>query len=237
MPDAMAGPDIPAQAGGFNQKSAIGDLYSAGFIPEAMQMQAALSKGKKDYTLKPGESRYSADNKLIASSNAPVPPSFAEKEAIKSKEQRIKTLREGATSRQGALQKAQNFRDKIAQGKMSTGAWRKFAQEWIPGVWTEQGALSEEFNSFAEIAARSALKASGEIRPTDADVKGMKEAMFGVGRDENVNVNLLDNAIAQMKQDEAEYQTIAGGAPTLPGQKPTDDGPSDINSLVNKYAD
>ena len=64
-------------------------------------------------------------------------------------------------------------------------------------------ASTSWFNAFSEVAARQQLKASGETRPTDADVQGMKQAMFGIGRDEKVNVQLLEDFIAdQIKQNE-----------------------------------
>jgi len=141
-----------------------------------------------------------------------------QEESIKAEQARKSTLSESSANRQAFLEKANKFKRLISgkdlkegETKMSTGGWRKFAQEWIPGVYTKQGELSEEFNSFAEVAARAALKANGEIRPTDADVKGMKEAMFGVGRDENVNIILLDDAIRQIESDNTELQSIEGG--------------------------
>jgi len=138
-------------------------------------------------------------------------------EEIKGTQKRINALRDSASSRKTFLEKANKFK-RLFEGKnleegevqMRSGAGRKFAQEWIPGVWTKQGQLSEEFNAFAETAARAALKASGEIRPTDADVKGMKEAMFGTGRDETVNVTLLNDSIKQMELDETEYNQLKG---------------------------
>lgn len=125
---------------------------------------------------------------------------------------RLKDLEESASSRQSALSRALKFLTLIEQGKMRTGAGRR-AAGYIPGVYTEQGQLDEEFNAFAETAARQALKAAGEQRPTDADVKGMKEAMFGIGRDEKTNINLLNNYIEQQIQDENAYLKLRGIPP------------------------
>ena len=94
---------------------------------------------------------------------------------------------------------------------MFSGAGRK-AATFIPGVFTSQGQFDEEFNAFSEVAARQQLKASGETRPTDADVQGMKQAMLGIGRDEDVNVPLLGHFIeAQIRQDEELDQLVMAG--------------------------
>ena len=144
-------------------------------------------------------------------------PTLAEKEATKHDQKRIADLHQSATSRQGSLKNAQRFRQLIADGKLATGSADKWAG-MIPGVWTENQQLNEEFNAFAETAARQALKAAGETRPTDADVKGMKEAMFGVGRDEQTNLNLLDDYIGMMQKDENEYRSARGLEPLpMPG--------------------
>ena len=133
-------------------------------------------------------------------------------------EKRINSLGESAAARQSALGTAAKFLNLFETGKMSSGAGRKTAS-FIPGVYTEQGRLDEEFNAFAETAARQALKAAGEQRPTDADVKGMKEAMFGIGRDESVNVELLRKYIDTQAQDENEFRKLTG-QPELPPLPP-----------------
>lgn len=122
---------------------------------------------------------------------------------------RLKALQESASSRRGSLDTAEKFLSMFENKKMNSGAVRK-AAEFIPGVYTKQGQLDEEFNAFAETAARQALKASGEQRPTDADVKGMKAAMFGTGRDEETNKVLLKNYIEQQLKDENTYRELTG---------------------------
>lgn len=121
---------------------------------------------------------------------------------------RFNLLKSSAIGRDGALAKAIKFRDAIKSGKAFTGANRRAAQ-FIPGVWTSQGEFDEEFNAFAEVAARQTLKASGETRPTDADVQGMKQAMFGIGRDEDVNVQLLDDFISTQIAENDEMKKLA----------------------------
>lgn len=141
-------------------------------------------------------------------------------------EKRINSLSESAAARQSALGTAAKFLELFETGKMSSGAGRR-AASFVPGVYSEQGRLDEEFNAFSETAARQALKAAGEQRPTDADVKGMKEAMFGIGRDEKVNANLLRKYIGTQIQDENDYRSLTGQPllPTLP-ESPSDSGRS-----------
>jgi len=146
---------------------------------------------------------------------------------VKSKQKRLDTLNEGATSRRANIVKAKEFLNKFKHGfkdkddkvipdsHAQSGLGRNLLN-WIPTpTYTKQGQFDELFNAFAETAARQKLKASGEIRPTDADVKGMKEAIFGVGRDENVNIQLLEEFIRENETDEAEYLEL-GGSPEDP---------------------
>ncbi len=186
------------------------------------KMDLAMRSSKEPgFTLSPGQVRFGAGGEQIASGGPvtkPIEPSFSEKEAIKGKQKRLNALQESRASRQSSLGKAKKFLQLFETGQMESGAGRK-AAGFIPGVWTAQGQLDEEFNAFAEIAARQALKASGEIRPTDADVKGMKEAMFGVGRDEETNKQLLRNYIAQQEKDEGEYQVLKPGRAASGAQK------------------
>ena len=133
--------------------------------------------------------------------------------AVKGRQQRLNTLRTAKAGRQANISKAEKFLKLLKAGEIKTGAGRK-AASYIPGVYTKQGQLDEEFNAFAEIAARQALKASGELKPTDADVEGMKRAMFGIGRDETVNINLLEDFLRQQRADEEEYFNLLSGRNT-----------------------
>lgn len=122
--------------------------------------------------------------------------------------QRLGALSSTATGRSSAVKKATKFKQALESGEAFSGAGRRAAQ-FIPGVFTSQGEFDEEFNAFSEVAARQQLKASGETRPTDADVQGMKQAMFGLGRDEAVNVQLLDDFIKdQLSQTQELDQLI-----------------------------
>ena len=125
--------------------------------------------------------------------------------------QRLSTLSNTSSGRESAIKKATKFKGALSSGEALSGAGRK-AATYVPGVFTSQGQFDEEFNAFSEVAARQQLKASGETRPTDADVQGMKQAMFGIGRDEKVNVQLLEDFIAdQIKQNEELDQLIGAG--------------------------
>lgn len=108
-------------------------------------------------------------------------------------------LRSTKTGRESSIVKATSFRDALSSGLRSSGVGRQ-AANFVPiGVWTDQGEFDELFNAFAETAAREKLKASGETRPTDADVQGMKSAIFGLGRSEGANIQLLDEFIADQE--------------------------------------
>jgi len=104
------------------------------------------------------------------------------------------------------LEKAKGFKKALESGLRSSGVGRQAALFAPVGVWTDQGSFDEIFNSFAEVAAREKLKASGEIRPTDADVQGMKAAIFGVGRSEEANIQLLNDFIEEQEAMEAQIQ-------------------------------
>ena len=95
----------------------------------------------------------------------------------------------------------------LESGNVHSGAGRK-GLSFVPGVFTSQGQFDEEFNAFAEVAARQTLKASGETRPTDADVQGMKQAMFGIGRDETVNIQLLTDFIKDQHAQTSELDQL-----------------------------
>ena len=123
------------------------------------------------------------------------------KQVTKINNTRIAELNQLGKGRASSTKKAKQFLRAIESGKAFTGATRT-AASFIPGVFSTQAEFDEKFNAFSEVAARQKLKAAGEIRPTDADVEGMKRAIFGVGRDENVNIQLLQEFISD--QDDAD---------------------------------
>ena len=137
-------------------------------------------------------------------------------------------LKKTSASRVRNIAKAESFRDALQSGLRSSGVGRQAAAFAPIGVWTDQGSFDEIFNSFAEVAARERLKASGEVRPTDADVQGMKAAMFGVGRDEKSNIELLNDFIAEQKDLEAK---LSPSAPENPQAAPAQQQPTEIKFL------
>ena len=120
---------------------------------------------------------------------------------------RLGTLSGTSSGRASSIKKATKFKLALERGEALSGAGRKGAS-FIPGVFTSQGQFDEEFNAFSEVAARQQLKASGETRPTDADVQGMKQAMFGIGRDEAVNVQLLSDFINDQNAQDNELDQL-----------------------------
>jgi len=120
---------------------------------------------------------------------------------------RLNDLSEIASNRQVNIEKAAEFLAEFEKGNAQSGTSRR-VMGWVPGVWTDQGKFDEALDAFAEVAARQQLKASGEIRPTDADVKGMKEAMFGVNRDEATNIRLLRDYIRVEGAGQQELETL-----------------------------
>jgi len=120
---------------------------------------------------------------------------------------RLGELSSTSTGRDSAVKKATKFKLALENGEVHSGAGRK-GLSFVPGVFTSQGQFDEEFNAFAEVAARQTLKASGETRPTDADVQGMKQAMFGIGRDETVNIQLLNDFITDQHAQTNELDQL-----------------------------
>jgi len=135
---------------------------------------------------------------------------------------RIKELTASEKPRQATIKKAKRFLKALNSGAES-GATRS-AWSLVPGAFTDQAGFDEQLNAFSEVAARQQLKAAGEIRPTDADVEGMKRAMFGVGRDEATNIQLLEDYISDQEDVDMELDDLreakkAGTLKTFVGKK------------------
>lgn len=128
------------------------------------------------------------------------------KETVKANVRRISDLSQSSKSRKAAADKASEFL-RLIQGGAETGTTRRLLG-FIPGVFTTQAAFDQKLDSFSEVAAREKLKAVGEIRPTDADVAGMKRALFGVGRDEETNIQLLTEFIAEQQGLDDELKDL-----------------------------
>ena len=120
---------------------------------------------------------------------------------------RIGELSNTVSGRNSAVRKATKFLEAFKSGEVHSGAARK-GLSFVPGAFTSQAQFDEEFNAFSEVAARQTLKASGETRPTDSDVQGMKQAMFGIGRDEAVNMQLLGDFINDQHSQTGELDEL-----------------------------
>jgi len=129
------------------------------------------------------------------------------KETTKANVKRISELSKTQSSRSSSVRKAKKFKRAFEKGEAESGASRTLLG-FIPGVFTDQAQFDEELDSFSEVAAREKLKAVGEIRPTDADVAGMKRALFGVGRDEQTNIQLLNEFIAEQEALDGELEDL-----------------------------
>lgn len=103
------------------------------------------------------------------------------------------------------IEEAKKMKKFVADGELSTGLGEKLFGKAGNIVGTEESSLKERLDSLAEKAARSQLKANGEVRPTDADVEGMKKAMFNLGDDEATNIKKLGDFIKQQESVINEY--------------------------------
>jgi len=101
----------------------------------------------------------------------------------------VELLDEGQTLRLNGIERASKFLQAFNSGAESGAT--EAVWSFFPGQFTDQAAFNEELDAFAEAAARAQLKANGEIRPTDQDVEGTKRSLFGVGKGEQTNINLL----------------------------------------------
>jgi hypothetical protein len=177
------------------------DLYAGLSTQEA----AIVRTEQNDLRLERERDAAEEERKIAAEEERLSP---VQTEAQKANLKRLNELAELRANRITGMETAQQFLDAFRSGEKSSGAGRK-ALSFLPiGTYTEQGQFDEALDSFAEFAAREKLKASGEIRPTDADVKGAKQALFGIGRDESVNINLLETFIRQQQAAENEYSNL-----------------------------
>ena len=160
-------------------------------------------------------------------------------------------LKEDAPSRRASISKAAKILKAFHSGAES-GTSRK-AAGYLPGQFTDQAAFDQELDAYAELAARARLKAMGEIRPTDTDVEGAKASLFGVGKGEQVNVNLITEYLEEQLAVENEMRVQEGLEP-LPfpetegvagdwygqlfkGEKPEGETPTKERTVVRRGTD
>lgn len=175
-------------------------------------------------------------------------PSFIEEQSIKANKKRLEELAGSAANRAMATSKAEDFLAAFETGKaqghlegldLGKGAESGSARSnmtFLP-TFTDQGRFDEALDAFAEEAARAKLKAAGETRATDADVEGMKRSLFGIGKDEKVNISLLRTFIAEQNANNEEYAELQRQFGMGPAEEekaaPTDSGPPEGTVIQN----
>ena len=127
---------------------------------------------------------------------------------------RYDVLESGRQGRFENYSTAKQIREKVAKKDLPTGMYTGLIYKVLPT------ADQEKLDALAEFVARARLKASGEIRPTDADVVGMKRALFGSGRTEEFTVDSLERLIRELEAQEYEYNTL-GQFLNAPGYQQT----------------
>jgi len=176
--------------------------YNASLGEKESARAEKLSEAQKERDLKrelAGElARTKASSKV-----APKSKLQETREAIIAK--RYGTLEENIPSMKADIKKAKYLANALEKGEFGTGPLSEAAGKVGSIVSLKSSSLKEELDSLAESAARAQLKASGEIRPTDADVEGMKRAMFNLGNTEETNIKKLNEFIKQQEAGLDEY--------------------------------
>ena len=150
----------------------------------------------------------------------PTGPTFAEKEKIKKDAARRAKLASNSALRKTSLDQAKRFlgafqgnEEDLKYFNMDEGTTADSGQtqaliDMLPGRFSAQSQFNEELDAFAEQAARQLLEAAGEVRPTNEDVEGAKRALFGVGKDEVTNINLLTKYIEEQEALESDFEDL-----------------------------
>jgi len=142
----------------------------------------------------------------------PAPkPNLQQTETLKANTKRLSQLGSDQGERSNNISIAKDFLDGFQNEGANSGTTRTVAS-FLPGVFTDQGEFDQKLDAFAEKAARASLKANGDVRPTDADVDGAKAALFGIGKDEPVNIELLENFISSQELLDDEFAALKGAA-------------------------
>ena len=132
---------------------------------------------------------------------------FQEKKEVNAAE-RFADLEEAVPNTLSSIEEANFIKNEIEEGRLNTGPGSKLAGSFGSFFGTEESSLKERLDSLAEKAARAQLKANGETRPTDADVEGMKRAMFNLGNTEDTNLEKLTDFIKQQQATISEYNQM-----------------------------
>lgn len=121
---------------------------------------------------------------------------------------RYDSLQEQMPNKMANIEEAESLIKLIEKDELDTGPGSKLAGDVGSFFDTEESTYKQRLDALAEKAARAQLKANGEVRPTDADVEGMKRAMFNMGNTEAANVKKLRDYIKQEKAAIDEYKQM-----------------------------
>ena len=121
---------------------------------------------------------------------------------------RFTSLEEQVPNTMATIEEAKFIIGEIEGDRLDTGPGSKLAGDIGSFFDTKESGLKQRLDSLAEKAARAQLKANGEVRPTDADVEGMKRAMFNMGNTEDTNVEKLKAFIKQQESGLNEYNQM-----------------------------
>lgn len=167
-----------------------GDAMSP-FQKESLRLKAK----ELDIKDKKGENKEVAKTKL-------------QEEREKNIADRYDSLQEQIPNRMASIEEARALKELLEKGEISTGPGAKLAGDIGSFIGTKESTYKQRLDSLAEKAARAQLKANGEVRPTDADVEGMKRAMFNLGNTEEANIKKLEDFIKQQEAGIDEYNQM-----------------------------
>ena len=146
-----------------------------------------------------------AKQKAKAESLKPKPKTKLQEEKEKLTAKRYANLEEQMPERTANIKEARELIKLLKTDQLDTGPGSALAGDIGSFFDTEESTYKQRLDSLAEKAARAALKANGEVRPTDADVEGMKRAMFNLGNTESANIKKLEDFIKQQESGIEEY--------------------------------
>jgi len=176
---------------GMNKKGKEGkDIYKVGddlvkYNPKTKKAESILAEGVKQ--------------------EKPAKKTKLQEEKEKLTAKRYASLEEQMPERSANIQEARELIKLLKTDELDTGPGSALAGDIGSFIDTEESTYKQRLDSLAERAARAALKANGEVRPTDADVEGMKRAMFNLGNTEAANIKKLEDFIKQQESGIEEY--------------------------------
>jgi len=217
-PSAAGASVLSASGIGGKGNSGIGQVSPNQYTPESLQaFYESRAQGTPDYSLLKRPDAI----KDIAGIDYYTNPLTGKLEAVIPPDQQLKNLEatgaadasgtalnktyfdlsKGHTTRLQSIENLTKLENAIASGSLGTGV--------LEGRVQLPNAQKEMLYSEALKAARAWLKASGETRTTDTDVKQAMEALFGATRTEEFNIHTIQQIRAVMEQTEAQYELLS----------------------------